>query len=132
MGDAASQVKPTTGGGLLIGFACAKIASDVVSRALDNEKFSDLKDYESQFKKRYWKELKTQIMVQKTFELLNNNDLDQMFIKSKEKGLENIISEHGDMDSQSLLIKELFKRGLIFDILPKIVYRSVSQIWKFF
>lgn len=132
LGDAASQVKPTTGGGLLIGFACAKIASDVVSRALDNEKFSDLKDYESQFKKRYWKELKTQIMVQKTFELLNNNDLDQMFIKSKEKGLENIISEYGDMDSQSLLIKELFKRGLIFDILPKIVYRSVSQIWKFF
>ena len=27
LGDAASQVKPTTGGGLMIGFECAKMAS---------------------------------------------------------------------------------------------------------
>lgn len=132
LGDAASQVKPTTGGGLLIGFACARIAADVVSKSLDNDQSSILKDYESQYKKEFEKELKTQLMVQKTFELLSNEDLDEMFIKLKEKGAEDIISTYGDMDSQSPLVRELLKRGLIFSVLPKVLYRSVSHIWKFF
>lgn len=132
LGDAASQVKPTTGGGLLIGFACARIAADVVSKSLDNDETSILNEYESQYKKEFEKELKTQLMVQKTFEMLSNDDLDEMFIKLKEKGAEDIISTYGDMDSQSPLVKELLKRGLIFSVLPKVLYRSVSQIWKFF
>ncbi len=132
LGDAASQVKPTTGGGLLIGFACAKIAADVVTKALDEDKTSILKEYEIQYRKEFEKELKTQLMVQKTFELLSDKDLDEMFIKLKEKGAEDIISTYGDMDSQSPLVKELLKRGLIFSVLPKVLYRSVSQIWKFF
>jgi geranylgeranyl reductase family protein len=132
LGDAASQVKPTTGGGLLIGFACAKIAADVVTKALDNDKTSILQEYETQYRKKFEKELKTQLMVQKTFEMLSDQDLDEMFIKLKEKGAEDIISTYGDMDSQSPLVKELLKRGLIFSVLPKVLYRSVSQIWKFF
>jgi len=132
LGDAASQVKPTTGGGLLIGFACARIAADVVSNSLDNENISILNEYESHYKKEFEKELKTQLMVQKTFEMLNNKDLDEMFIKLKEKGAEDIISTYGDMDSQSPLVKELLKSGLLFSVLPKVLYRSVSQIWKFF
>lgn len=132
LGDAASQVKPTTGGGLLIGFACAKIAADVVTKALDKDKISILKEYETLYKNEFEKELKTQLMVQKTFELLSDKDLDEMFIKLKEKGAEDLISTYGDMDSQSPLVKELLKRGLIFSVLPKVLYRSVSQIWKFF
>ena len=118
--------------GLLIGFACARIAADVVSKSLDNDETAILNEYESQYKKEFEKELKTQLMVQKTFEMLSNDDLDEMFIKLKEKGAEDIISTYGDMDSQSPLVKELLKRGLIFSVLPKVLYRSVSQIWKFF
>lgn len=134
LGDAASQVKPTTGGGLLIGFACAKIAANVVTKALDNDSDQKtiLKEYETLYRNEFEKELKTQLMVQKTFELLSDNDLDEMFIKLKEKGAEDLISTYGDMDSQSPLVKELLKRGLIFSVLPKVLYRSVSQIWKFF
>ena len=41
LGDAASQVKPTTGGGLMIGFECAKMASTTINRALQMEDHID-------------------------------------------------------------------------------------------
>jgi digeranylgeranylglycerophospholipid reductase len=36
VGDAASQVKPTTGGGVILGMTCAEIAAQVASRSLQN------------------------------------------------------------------------------------------------
>ena len=34
VGDCASQVKPTTGGGVIFGLTCAKIAAEVASQAI--------------------------------------------------------------------------------------------------
>jgi flavin-dependent dehydrogenase len=130
IGDAASQVKPTTGGGLIIGFVCAKIAAEVVYEALKSKDVNILKNYQKEYRKMYKNELKMQINVQKTFESLNNDDLDSMFLKLKEKGAEEMISEYGDMDSQSPLVKEMIKTGVLFSILPKILSRRISNLWK--
>jgi digeranylgeranylglycerophospholipid reductase len=132
VGDAASQVKPTTGGGLIIGFECAKIAAEAASNAIENDNISLLADYELNYRKKFEKELKIQLGVQKTFELLSDADLDEMFLKLKEKGAEDIISNYGDMDKQSHLVKEMIKRGMLMAVLPKVMYRSVSNIWNFF
>ena len=40
VGDAASQVKPTTGGGVIFGLTCAKIAGEVACEAVMNNNFS--------------------------------------------------------------------------------------------
>ncbi|MCE5214355.1 MAG: NAD(P)/FAD-dependent oxidoreductase [Methanobacterium sp.] len=130
LGDAASQVKPTTGGGLIMGFKCAQIASDITSKALENDNTEILKQYQSQYRKNFKTELKTQLRVQKIFKSLTDEDLDFMFIKLKEEGAEDIISEYGEMDDQAPLVKELFKRGIIFKILPKILSRGISTLWK--
>ncbi|WP_431063332.1 geranylgeranyl reductase family protein [Methanobacterium sp.] len=130
IGDAASQVKPTTGGGLIIGFVCAKIAADVVYGAINSEDITILKNYQEQYHKMYKNELKIQHEVQKTFASLNNDDLDSMFLKLKEKNAEEMISKYGDIDSQSPLVKEMIKTGLLFSILPKILSRKISNLWK--
>jgi len=130
LGDAASQVKPTTGGGLLIGFECAKIAADVVEKALSNNDITVLTDYQRIFKKKFKPELKVQFQIQKTFELMQNNELDSMFLKLKKEGAEKIISEYGDMDTQSPLIKEMIKSGVIFSVLPKVFFRRIRNLWK--
>lgn len=130
IGDAASQVKPTTGGGLIIGFVCAKIAADVVYEAIESEDITILKTYQEKYQKMYKNELKIQHEVQKTFASLNNDDLDSMFLKLKEKGAEEMISKYGDIDSQSPLVKEMIKTGLLFSILPKILSRKISSLWK--
>ncbi|MFZ0441593.1 MAG: NAD(P)/FAD-dependent oxidoreductase [Methanobacterium sp.] len=130
LGDAASQVKPTTGGGLMIGFECAKMAANTVSKALDMEDYTILKEYINVFKKRFKGELKAQLEVQKIFESLTNEDLDQMFLKLKEGNAEELISKYGDMDTQSTLIKEMIKNGLLFSILPTLLTRRIGSLWK--
>jgi digeranylgeranylglycerophospholipid reductase len=130
MGDAASQVKPTTGGGLIMGFTCAEMASQVASQALESENLKKLKDYPKAFDDQFKKELKVQLMVHKIFKSLNDSDLEYMFRKLKEEGAEDIISKYGDMDKQSPLVKEMLKRGILFSILPKMLSRGVSSLWK--
>jgi len=130
IGDAASQVKSTTGGGLIMGFVCAKIAADVVYEALKANDIKVLKNYQEEYRKMYKNELKMQVKVQKIFGSLNRDDLDSMFLKLKEKGAEEIISKYGNMDSQSPLVNELIKTGMLFSILPKILSHRISNLWK--
>ncbi|MDD3984496.1 MAG: geranylgeranyl reductase family protein [Methanobacterium sp.] len=130
IGDAASQVKPTTGGGLIIGFECAKIAANTVSKTLQKEDINILKKYENEYRKRFKNELKVQIEVQIIFKSLTNQNLEYMFLKLKEGNAENLISEYGDMDSQSILIKEMIKNRLFFSILPKLLTRRIGNLWK--
>lgn len=130
LGDAASQVKPTTGGGLIIGFKCAEIAACVVEKALENADPSILQEYETNYRKTFKNELKTQLMVQKIFKSLSDDDLDFMFLKLKEEGAEDLISKYGKMDDQAPLVKEMFKRGLLFKILPKILTRGLVSLWR--
>lgn len=130
LGDAASQVKPTTGGGLIMGFKCAEIASKVASKALESDNISILNDYSKEYNNQFKKELKVQIMVHKIFKSLSDSDLEFMFKKLKEEGAEDIISQYGDMDTQSRLVKEMFKRGILFSILPKMLSRGISILWK--
>ena len=40
VGDCASQVKPTTGGGVIFGLTCAKVAAEVASQALKQDDLS--------------------------------------------------------------------------------------------
>ena len=130
LGDAASQVKPTTGGGLIMGFTSAEMASNVTSQALEAENTAMLENYSKLYRDKFKKELKVQLMVHKVFKSLSNSDLEYMFIKLKEEGAEDIISEYGDMDTQSPLIKEMIKQGIIFSILPKMLSRRLSGLWK--
>lgn len=130
MGDAAAQVKPTTGGGLIMGFKCAKIASKVASNALEADDINLLNNYSKEYNDQFKNELKVQLMVHKIFKSLSDSDLEYMFRKLKQEGAEDIISQYGDMDTQSTLVKEVFKRGILFSILPKMFYRGISSLWK--
>ena len=130
LGDAASQVKPTTGGGLIMGFTSAEIASRAVSKALEVDNVEILTDYNKQYQERFKKELKVQLMVHKIFKSLNDDNLEYMFQKLKQEGAEDIISHYGDIDTQSTLVKEMFKRGIIFSILPKMLSWRISSLWK--
>lgn len=132
LGDAAAQTKPTTGGGLVLAFKSSKFAVDVVERNLEkNDNNINLKNYYDLCKKNYFNELRVQKMVSNVFASLTDNDLENMFVKLKEKNVEDIISDVGDIDSQSILVKKLFKRGIVSDILPTIVYRSVLKFQNF-
>ena len=131
IGDAASQVKPTSGGGLLIAFDSCGIASKYIKEAIEKDDVKILNGYEEEFNRKYSKEFSYQFKVQNTLNLLNNNDLDYLFEKLRENDCERIISEYGDMDNQSGLVKEFIKRGLIFKIIPTFLFKKVTNIFGF-
>jgi len=131
IGDAAGQVKPTSGGGLLIGFDACEMASRHVANAVTNDDISLLIDYQKEFRKRYHKEFNYQFNVQKTLNLLSDDDLDYFFMKLRQNECEKIISEYGDMDKQSTLVKEFIKRGLIFKIMPTFLFKKIINIFGF-
>lgn len=146
IGDAASQIKPTTGGGLLIGFEAVKMVKKAIVNALNSEDFNSLnlekethddnkilqdclKSYQEDFEERFIKEFSYQFKVQKTLCTLSDDDLDYFFEKLIEKEADKLISEYGDMDNQSILVKEFLKRGLVLSLLPAIHKRELAKIW---
>ena len=146
IGDAASQVKPTTGGGLLIGFEAVEMVKKAIVKALNSEDFNSLnlekethndnkilqdclKSYQEDFEERFIKEFSYQFKVQKTLCTLSDDDLDYFFEKLIEKEADKLISEYGDMDNQSILVKEFLKRGLVLSLLPAIHKRELAKIW---
>ena len=131
IGDAAAQVKPTSGGGLLIAFDACKIAVEHIYEAINKDNIEYLIKYQDEFFDKYLKEFKYQFKVHNTLNMLSNEDLDYLFIKLKENNCEELISTYGDIDNQSVLIKEFIKRGLILKIIPKFLFRKVAKIFRF-
>lgn len=71
VGDAASQVKPTTGGGVIMGLTCARIAGETASQAIRQNDFSQsfLARYQSAWKN----EISFDMMVMKQIRAMLND-----------------------------------------------------------
>ncbi|KZX13500.1 geranylgeranyl reductase family protein [Methanobrevibacter filiformis] len=131
IGDAASQLKPTTGGGLILGFETIKMAKKIIKNTLLKNDLSILNSYPIEFKKKYSTELKYQLKVHKTIDGLSNDDLDHIFEKLKNNNAEFLISKYGDMDKQSILVKEILKKGLLLKVIPKSLLFKMLKLWLF-
>jgi flavin-dependent dehydrogenase len=89
VGDAAGQVKPTTGGGIYYGLLCADIAADSLQQALNNNDLSakNLAGYEREWKNKLGRELKVCYYGRKFFERLSDRQIDQAFDIIKSNGI---------------------------------------------
>jgi len=87
VGDAAGQVKPTTGGGIYYGLLCADIAADVLHRAIARDDFSarSLSSYERRWKLALGRELRLGRWARWLFEKLNDRQIDYIFRRAGER-----------------------------------------------
>ena len=81
VGDAAGQVKPTTGGGIYYGLLCAEIASDVLGRALVSGDLSQkaFARYERGWRARLGRELRIGRWARKLYEGFSDRQIDEVF-----------------------------------------------------
>jgi digeranylgeranylglycerophospholipid reductase len=102
VGDAASQVKPTTGGGVIFGLTCAQIAGDVVCEAVDVQDFSEtfLSSYESRWKRVAGFELNTMLRMRKMLDSLSDRRLDNIIGLCSKLKVDNVLEKAGDLDFQ--------------------------------
>ncbi|MFC1978370.1 geranylgeranyl reductase family protein [Chloroflexota bacterium] len=89
VGDAAGQVKPTTGGGVYYGLICADIATDVLHKALSVSDCSEnmLSLYEKGWKKRLGRDLKIGYLARWFYEKLSDHQIETMFRLLESKGI---------------------------------------------
>ena len=115
-GDAAGQVKPTTGGGVYYGMICAQLAADTLNAAFTKNDFSErsLSSYQKAWQKEIGRELRNGYYARRIYEKLNNRIIDQLFDLSLRKGLHEIINESNDIsfDWHSRAFSEIIKQAV--------------------
>jgi geranylgeranyl reductase family protein len=77
VGEAAGQVKTTTGGGIFYGLLCSEIAVDKLTSTLREGK--DLMDYEITWRSALTSELDIGLRMRKTAGMLKNKDIENLF-----------------------------------------------------
>lgn len=109
VGDAAGQVKPTSGGGVYTGVACAKIAGEVAALATIEEDASvnRLNEYDKRWRAKLGRELGIGMKIHEFMGGLSDAELDELLGSMNTPAILDIITEYGDMDHPSILIKKL-------------------------
>jgi geranylgeranyl reductase family protein len=139
IGDAAGHTKPTTGGGFVIGSLCAKIAGNVVAKALSLEDYSlkTLKLYEIKLKEQFYEEFRTMLALRKFSNRLSDDRINRIFHSINDSRLSSKLIElieDGDMDMQSKVIRNIIMNpkiiGIIGNIAGKLILSEMLSIFK--
>ena len=117
VGDAAGQVKPTTGGGIYYGLLCADIAADNLHRALESDDLSakSLAGYEREWRKKLGWELRIGYWARKLYEHMSDAQIDRVFDIIKSRGIDKALLEAEDLsfDWHGEVVLRLLRRRLI-------------------
>jgi flavin-dependent dehydrogenase len=111
VGDAAAQVKPTSGGGLYPGLLCATHCSTVAEDALSTQRFDAafLKRYHIKWTKDIGRELSLGMKFRTIFTRLTDRELNKYLEKLNKEKIIQIINTSGDIDYPSRLALPLIK-----------------------
>ncbi|MCJ7515806.1 MAG: NAD(P)/FAD-dependent oxidoreductase [Dehalococcoidia bacterium] len=112
VGEAAGQVKPTTGGGIYYGLICADIAADTLHKAFQLHEFSEsrLAAYEKRWRARLGREIKIGYWSHRIYRMLNNRQIEGLYNFISRNGMPQFIAELDDFPfdwHRDLILKTL-------------------------
>lgn len=102
VGDAASQVKPTTGGGVIFGMHCASFAAEVICEALNKNDLSSkfLSLYKKRYDKAYGFDMKVMLKMRKMLETIPDNKIEKIVDFCKKVNIDEVLQKIDDLDFQ--------------------------------
>lgn len=109
VGDAAGQVKPTSGGGIYPGLVSARIAGRVAAEAAlagDNSA-SRLSEYDRLWREEVGRELVVGMRLYRLMQGLSARETDQLLELLSRPKVVRAIEEHGDIDRPSRLVARM-------------------------
>jgi digeranylgeranylglycerophospholipid reductase len=112
VGDAACQVKATSGGGIYPGLVCARHCANTAIKALEKDDFSEkmLSKYHDAWTSDIGDELKKAMMMHRIFASLDDEQLEEIFRMLSKKEILETINNIGDIDYPSQLGWMLLKK----------------------
>jgi geranylgeranyl reductase family protein len=133
IGDAAGQVKPTTGGGIYFGHLGARIAAKVLDEALssDNLTAGQLSRYQKQWKATMGKELSRGYWARWAYTKLSDRQIEGIFNMFDSDGRAEALLNSGNFsfDWHSKLILAVMRRSSTYPLLKigHILFREASS-----
>ncbi|KYK29550.1 MAG: hypothetical protein AYK23_05035, partial [Candidatus Proteinoplasmatales archaeon SG8-5] len=112
VGDAASQVKATTGGGIYMGLVCAGHCAETAIKALEADDTSErtLAGYHRSWTGDIGGELRKCLMLHRILSTTSGKDLEVLFEVFGDEDIIKLINEQGDIDYPSRLAWALLKK----------------------
>jgi digeranylgeranylglycerophospholipid reductase len=111
VGDAASQVKPSTGGGIIFGMMCADIAAKVVHEALRRNDFSwrFLSAYQRKCEEKLSFDASFMLRIRKMLDAVPDDKIDDGIAFCTKLGLDKVIDKFEDLDFQGMSFLRLLR-----------------------
>jgi len=103
IGDAAGQVKATTGGGVVFGTAAARIAAGCIASG-------KVSDYEARWKAELGGDLELHGKLRAFLNSLSDDKMESLFSLAKLLGAEHFLNNFGEMDKPTKMVERL-KQG---------------------
>jgi digeranylgeranylglycerophospholipid reductase len=117
VGDAAGQVKPTTGGGIYFGLLCADLAANSIHQAIEENNYSAkrLSSYEKEWRALLLSEISREYWARRAYQLLSNRQLDDLFKAIQRNGIiESLLNnEYTSFDNHGSLLIKALQLGLV-------------------
>jgi digeranylgeranylglycerophospholipid reductase len=112
LGEAAGQVKTTTGGGIYFGLVGARIAADVILKNHPRNTFSKrrLAEYERTWRGVLQKEILIGHYARKVYARFTDRQIERLFDLARTDGLVPLVQKTGRFDWQSGLIVDLARK----------------------
>jgi geranylgeranyl reductase family protein len=134
VGDAAGQVKSTTGGGLYYGMLCARIAGETINDALTPTSARlgrpSLARYDRRWRSKLGGEIAFSVKTRKFLDSLTDTELDHLFgVIRDDRSLRAALHADGDIDWQSKAVRSavrLLARLLITK--PRLLAKLVMHL----
>ncbi|MCX8153150.1 MAG: NAD(P)/FAD-dependent oxidoreductase [Candidatus Bathyarchaeota archaeon] len=116
VGDAASQVKPTTGGGVIFGLTCAGIAAEVADKALRIGDVSStfLRLYQKRFNEALGFDFRVMLQMRRFIDSLSDEDLDALLRFYTRIGLDKALANIEEVDFQGKLLLGILNKPAMF------------------
>ncbi len=106
VGDCASQVKPTTGGGVIFGLTCAKTAAEVASQAIAKGDLSSniLKNYQKRCHDQLNFDFLVMLRLRRFLDSLSDERLDEMLRVCGKLGVDKALRDVDEIDFQGKML----------------------------
>jgi digeranylgeranylglycerophospholipid reductase len=116
VGDCASQVKPTTGGGVIFGLTCAKIAAETASEAVKQGDVSSntLQVYQKRCSDLLSFDFNVMLRLRKFLNSLSDDKVDEMLRVCGRLGVDKAFSSEDEIDFQGkMMLKAMGKPSML-------------------
>jgi digeranylgeranylglycerophospholipid reductase len=129
VGDCASQVKPTTGGGVIFGLTCAKTAAEVASQALKQGDVSSgfLQAYQKRCGDLLSFDFRVMLRLRRFLDSLSDEKLDDVLRVCGKFGVDKALKDVDEIDFQGKLLLTAIKKPAMIATLAYFAMLYLNQ-----